>query len=61
MAGASQIEELQAILEDSGFTNIRITPKDDSREFIKDWAPDRNVEEYVISAHIEATKPKACC
>ncbi|NOX42415.1 MAG: arsenite methyltransferase [Gammaproteobacteria bacterium] len=61
MAGASQIEELEAIMKDTGFTNIRIAPKDDSRDFIKDWAPDRGVEEYVISAHIEATKPTSSC
>jgi len=63
MAGAAQIEELEAILDGAGFTNIRITPKDESKEFIKDWAPGKGVEEYVISAHIEASKPvtKSCC
>jgi arsenite methyltransferase len=67
MAGASQITELQGILEKSGFENIRIQPKDDSREFIKDWAPGRGVEDYVLSATIEAVKPggnccgKGCC
>lgn len=61
MAGASQIKELEIIMKESGFTNIQITPKDDSKNFIKDWAPDRGVEEYVISAHIEARKPAASC
>jgi len=63
MAGASQIEKLEAILNEAGFTNISITPKDDSRDFIKDWAPGQGVEEYLISAHIEAIKPvtKSCC
>lgn len=64
MAGASQIKELEAMMEEAGFTNINITPKDDSREFIKDWAPGKGVEEYVISANIEAIKPvtkKSCC
>lgn len=60
MAGASQIDELQMILEQSGFENIRIAPKDESREFIKDWAPGRGVEDYVISATIEAVKPGKC-
>ena len=45
----------------SGFTDIRIAPKDESREFIKDWAPGRGVEEYVVSATIEAVKPAGCC
>jgi len=63
MGGAVQIEELAAMMEQAGFTNISITPKDESKEFIKDWAPGKGVEEYVISAHIEASKPvtKSCC
>jgi SAM-dependent methyltransferase len=63
MAGASLVEELETFMSEAGFTDIRITPKDDSLEFIKDWAPGRGVEEYVISAHIEAIKPASvsCC
>jgi SAM-dependent methyltransferase len=61
MAGASQIRELEQILADSGFTDIRIAPKDESKEFIKDWAPGRGVEEYVVSATIEAVKPGGGC
>ena len=66
MAGASQVDELEAMLRKAGFTDIRIEPKDASREFIRDWAPGRRVEEYVVSATIEAIKPSAasagaCC
>ena len=62
MAGASQISELQSILENTGFEQINISPKDESKEFIKDWAPGRGVEDYVLSATIEAVKPGgACC
>jgi SAM-dependent methyltransferase len=61
MAGASQIKELNNILEQNGFERIRIEPKDDSREFIKDWAPGRGVEDYVLSATIEAVKPGGTC
>lgn len=61
MAGASQVSELQTILESHGFENICIEPKDESKEFIKDWAPGRGVEDYVISATIEAVKPGGCC
>lgn len=61
MAGASQISELETILQNCGFDNIKIAPKDESKEFIKDWAPGRGVEEYVLSATIEAVKPGACC
>ena len=57
MAGASMIEELEKFMQDAGFKQISITPKDDSKEFIKDWAPGTNVTDYVVSAHIEAIKP----
>lgn len=56
MAGASAIESLEQILKDAGFEQIKIEPKDKSREFIKDWAPDKGIENYVVSATIEAVK-----
>jgi SAM-dependent methyltransferase len=57
MGNASLIETLQHDMERAGFIYIRIEPKDDSREFIRDWAPGRGVEDYVVSATIEAVKP----
>jgi SAM-dependent methyltransferase len=57
MAGASLINDVEAMLGKSGFRDIRIQPKDESREFIRTWAPGRNVEDYVVSATIEAKKP----
>ncbi|WP_267887548.1 hypothetical protein [endosymbiont of Ridgeia piscesae] len=44
-------------MTDAGLVEIRIEPKDSSRAFIKDWAPGRGVEEYVVSASIKAIKP----
>lgn len=61
MGNASRIEALEAMMRDAGFTQIRIHPKDESREFIKDWAPDRNITDYVVSATIEAVKPGGGC
>jgi SAM-dependent methyltransferase len=58
VAGASLIDALEAMLLAAGFEAIRIEPKDESREFIRDWAPGRGVEDYVISATIEALKPR---
>jgi len=60
MAGASLIDELEAMMQQAGFENIHIVPKDESREFIRDWAPGRGVEDYVVSAYIEAVKPGCC-
>jgi len=66
MAGASLIDDLEAMLHAVGFENIRIKPKDESKAFIRDWAPGRNIQDFVISATIEAvkaatTKRNACC
>lgn len=56
VAGASPIDTLKKTLKEVGFREIRIQPKDESKEFIKDWAPDCNIEEYIVSASIEAVK-----
>lgn len=60
VAGAASIDELEDMLRKAGFTHIRIQPKDESREFIRDWAPGMRVEDFVVSAAIEAVKP-CCC
>jgi SAM-dependent methyltransferase len=57
MAGASMIDDLEAMIRAAGFRDVRISPKDESRELIRDWAPGRGVEDYVVSAAIEAVKP----
>lgn len=53
------------MLENAGFKDISLIPKDNSREIVKSWAPDKNIEEYVASFIIEAKKtPKvklSCC
>ncbi len=36
MGGASLIEDLAVIMREAGFSDIRITPKDESRDFIRD-------------------------
>ncbi len=57
VAGAAQIDELKTMLEEAGFTEIRIKPIDASREAIRDWYPDSKIGDYVVSATIEAVKP----
>ena len=56
MSSASSIEELKSILNNSGFDEIKIEPKYKSRKFIKDWAPGKEIENYIVSATIEAVK-----
>ena len=59
MAGASQIAELERMLQASGFEEIQIKPKDASRSFIREWLPGKKVEDYLVSATIEAVKPSS--
>ena len=56
IAGAAKIADLKRILSEAGFEDIQIHPKDESREFLREWAPQHKVEEYVVSATIEAVK-----
>jgi len=57
ISGASQITELEGTLQASGFRDIKIAPKDSSRSFIREWLPGKRIEDYLISATIEAVKP----
>lgn len=57
MAGASLISEVEQMLTATGFQQVRIAPKDESKTFIRDWAPGTAVTDYVVSASIEAVKP----
>jgi SAM-dependent methyltransferase len=57
VSGAAQVEELRAMLEEAGFVDVRIGPIDKSKEIVCNAAPGSNVEDFIISASIEATKP----
>lgn len=66
IGGAEYVEDLKMILEKTGFKNIRMIPKDNSREIIKTWAPGKNIEDFVASFIIEARKEdkeieNSCC
>jgi SAM-dependent methyltransferase len=58
IAGASPVDELEAMLHRAGFRDIRINQKAESRAFIRDWMPGSKIEDYVVSATIEAVKPR---
>ncbi len=57
MAGASSITDIENMLKDAGFETIAIKPKDASKEFIRTWLPNSSIEDYIVSATIEAVKP----
>lgn len=60
---AASVDTVRALLRDAGFENVRVTVREESLEFIRDWMPGSGIEKYVASATIEAVKPggKACC
>jgi len=51
------IPEIENMLKKSGFDNIKIKPKSDSSDFIKNWSNKFVSENYVVSASITALKP----
>jgi hypothetical protein len=56
IAGAEYVENIRTMMQNAGFKDIKLTPKDNSREILKSWVPDRNVEDFVASYIIEGTK-----
>lgn len=56
IAGAEYVENIRTMMQKAGFENIALQPKDNSREILQSWAPDSNIEDYVASYIIEATK-----
>lgn len=58
VSGAATMGELRRILSETGFENVNIQSKDDSRDVIREWVPGRKLEDYIVSAAIEAVKPR---
>ena len=56
MGGASVIGDLEKMLKDAGFAEVKVEPKMESKEMIRGWAPGTGIEEYCISADITAFK-----
>lgn len=56
IGGAEYVDNIRIMLEKVGFTNIQMIPKDNSKQIIKAWVPNGNVENYVASFIIEAKK-----
>ncbi len=57
ISGALSVTTIENMLINSGFENIEIKPRDESKEFIRNWKPDSNSQDYIVSATIEAIKP----
>lgn len=59
MAGASSIDAIEKMLVDAGFERIKIAPRDESRALIREGAEGRSLDDYVVSATIEAVRPQS--
>lgn len=56
IAGAEYINDIKVMLENAGFKKVQMMPKDNSKEIVKTWVPDKGIEEFVASYIIEARK-----
>jgi len=56
IAGAALVSDLERLLANIGFVDVRVRLKPESREFIRTWFPGTGVEDFVLSAEIEARK-----
>jgi SAM-dependent methyltransferase len=57
IAGAATIEALEAMLAEAGFVDVRVEPKDASREIVGEWMPGARLEDYIVSANIRGSRP----
>lgn len=57
VAGASSVAALTEMIAEAGFADIRIQPKDESKEVIREWDAANSFADFIISASIEAVKP----
>ena len=56
VSGAALATEIQEMLRDAGFENVRVDLKHESRELVQDWSP--GAGDFVASALIRGTKPR---
>ena len=59
VAGAALVRDLQTWLAEAGFRQIEIKPRETSRALINEWTEDTRAGDFVVSALITATKPRA--
>lgn len=57
ISGAESPDVLNGYLEAAGFEDISLTPTDSSADLIRDWFPGKELDSYVTSAVLRATRP----
>jgi len=58
IGGAATIASTVTMLEQTGFRDITIDAREESKKIINEWMPGRNFGDYIVSADIEAKKPE---
>ena len=58
VGGAATLESTVTMLEQTGFRDIRIDAKEESKKIINELMPGSNPGDYIVSAYIEAKKPE---
>lgn len=56
IAGAEHVVKIKVMMEQVGFQNIKLIPKDNSKEILNNWLPGKKIEDYVASFIIEGEK-----
>ena len=57
IAGAAPVVELERMIADAGFEQVRVRVQTSSRDMVEDWSPGSGAAQVVASALIEAIKP----
>ncbi|MAF09576.1 arsenite S-adenosylmethyltransferase [Candidatus Poribacteria bacterium] len=58
VSGAIPISDIEEMLADIGYEEATVTPVDGSREMIAEWVPGSDVADLVVSAKIQARRPR---
>ncbi len=59
IAGGFSIDEVRSTLEETGFEDVEVEPKEDSDELIREWDGERDLSDYLVSAYIRGRKPES--
>jgi SAM-dependent methyltransferase len=57
IAGAAPVAEIERMVADAGFTDVRVTIPATTRAVVESWSPGSGAGHFVASALIEAVKP----
>jgi SAM-dependent methyltransferase len=56
VGGAALIDDIKAMLKETGFARVEIVTRDETRSLISRWMDDENAGDFVVSAFITAYK-----